>query len=227
MSSLGIVAKGAKMRLRGFRAGLLPAASAIALAGAAEASETTTYAYDALGRLVATSSTGTVNNGVATGIAYDPAGNRSSYSVSGVGGTPPPPPPPSPPPAPPPSSPPPPPPANTPPTAVADSGTQGKCTTQTYAVLQNDSDADGDTPLSLVSVTGLGFSVVGNMVEFTSTSGTGAKASTYTVQDTRGASSSATLTVTVSGGVCSLQAPATGGPEPLAPPPPPPDGGGE
>jgi RHS Repeat len=199
------------MRLRGFRAGLLPAASVIALAGAAEASETTTYAYDALGRLVATSSTGTVNNGVATGIAYDPAGNRSSYSVSGVGGAPLPVPPP-----------------NNPPTAVADTGSQGKCTTQSYAVLQNDSDVDGDTPLALVSVTGLGFSVAGSNVQFTSTSSTGAKAGTYTVQDMRGASSTSTLTVTVSGGACSLQAPATGGPEPLAPaPPPPPDGGGE
>jgi YD repeat-containing protein len=200
------------MRLRGFRAGLMPAASVIALAGAAEASETTSYSYDALGRLVATSSTGTVNNGVATGIAYDPAGNRSSYSVSGAGRAP----------LPVPRS-------NNPPTAIADTGTQGKCTTQSYAVLQNDSDVEGDIPLALVSVTGVGFSVVGSSVQFTSTSSTGAKVGTYTVQDSRGASSTATLTVTVSGGVCPLNAPATGGPEPLSPvpPPPPPDGGGE
>ncbi|HYD37653.1 MAG TPA: hypothetical protein VEA60_08565, partial [Allosphingosinicella sp.] len=33
-----------------------------ALVSAAQASETTTYSYDALGRLTATSSSGTVNN---------------------------------------------------------------------------------------------------------------------------------------------------------------------
>ena len=59
--------------------------SVLALASAAEAGETVTYSYDALGRLTGTTSSGTVNNGVATGIAYDPAGNRSTYTVSGVG----------------------------------------------------------------------------------------------------------------------------------------------
>lgn len=59
--------------------------SALALASAAEAGETVTFSYDALGRLTATASSGTVNNGVATGIAYDPAGNRSAYNVSGAG----------------------------------------------------------------------------------------------------------------------------------------------
>jgi hypothetical protein len=63
---------------------LLPAASIIALAGAAGASETVTYSYDALGRLTATSSSGTVNNGVATAIGYDAAGNRSTYAVTGA-----------------------------------------------------------------------------------------------------------------------------------------------
>lgn len=60
------------------------ACSVLALAGAAEAGETVTYSYDALGRLTATSTTGGANNGVATGIAYDPAGNRSSFTISGV-----------------------------------------------------------------------------------------------------------------------------------------------
>jgi len=76
---------GFKMRRRGFRGGLLLAASSIALAGAAEAGETTTYTYDALGRLTGTSSTGTVNQGVSTSVGYDPAGNRSSYAVTGAG----------------------------------------------------------------------------------------------------------------------------------------------
>jgi hypothetical protein len=47
------------------------------------AAETVTYTYDALGRLVATAHSGGVNNGLQTGISYDPAGNRSNYSVSG------------------------------------------------------------------------------------------------------------------------------------------------
>ncbi|MEA3063800.1 MAG: hypothetical protein QOJ27_228, partial [Sphingomonadales bacterium] len=81
------------MRSRGHRAGLLLATSALAWAGAANAGETVTYTYDALGRLVATSSSGTVNNGVASALGYDPAGNRSSYAVTGAAGPPPPAPP--------------------------------------------------------------------------------------------------------------------------------------
>ena|SRR5688572_8721071 len=67
------------------RATHLLACSGLALASAAEAGETVSYDYDALGRLTATTSSGTVNNGVATGIAYDPAGNHSAYTVSGAG----------------------------------------------------------------------------------------------------------------------------------------------
>ncbi|HEY0130861.1 MAG TPA: Calx-beta domain-containing protein [Allosphingosinicella sp.] len=80
----------------------LLAGCVLALASAAIASETVTYSYDALGRLTAMTSSGSANNGVTTGIAYDPAGNRSAYNVSGV--VTPPPEPPEPPvtPAPPP-----------------------------------------------------------------------------------------------------------------------------
>jgi YD repeat-containing protein len=81
-------------------------ASALALATAARAGETITYKYDALGRLVEQSSTGTVNNGAKAQVCYDKAGNRRSYAVAGVA-APAPPPPPCPPP-PPPSPPPPP-----------------------------------------------------------------------------------------------------------------------
>jgi hypothetical protein len=52
---------------------------------AASASETITYSCDALGRLLATNSSGSVNNGLATSIGYDPAGNRQSYAVAGAG----------------------------------------------------------------------------------------------------------------------------------------------
>lgn len=50
----------------------------------AAAADTVTYTYDALGRLVAVSNTGGPNDGVDSAIAYDPAGNRTSYGVTGV-----------------------------------------------------------------------------------------------------------------------------------------------
>lgn len=46
--------------------------------------ETITYSYDALGRLVATTTSGTINNAVNTNTSFDPAGNRTNYAVSGV-----------------------------------------------------------------------------------------------------------------------------------------------
>ena len=53
------------------------------VAAPALAGETTTYSYDALGRLTGSSSTGTVNNGLNTAIQYDAAGNRTNYTVTG------------------------------------------------------------------------------------------------------------------------------------------------
>lgn len=52
---------------------------------AAQANSTTTYTYDALGRLVQSSTTGTVNNGVQISTIYDPADNRTTYKVTGSG----------------------------------------------------------------------------------------------------------------------------------------------
>ncbi len=49
----------------------------------ASASETITYTYDALGRLVAADTTGSVNNGRQMDLVYDAADNRMSYEVSG------------------------------------------------------------------------------------------------------------------------------------------------
>lgn len=51
------------------------------------ASETVIYTYDELGRLVRTSQTGSVNNGVVTDIDYDAAGNRTDYDVTGSNGS--------------------------------------------------------------------------------------------------------------------------------------------
>ena len=50
----------------------------------ANGAESKSYSYDALGRLVATSTSGGINNGVATSTTFDPADNRSNYSVTGV-----------------------------------------------------------------------------------------------------------------------------------------------
>jgi len=81
---------------------LVLATSAIALSSAAQAGEAIAYSYDALGRLVATTNTGSFNNGVNTSLGYDAAGNRLCYKVGGAAvPCPPPPPPPNPPPAPP------------------------------------------------------------------------------------------------------------------------------
>lgn len=66
---------------------LAAAASTVALGAGGQASETITYKYDALGRLVETRSTGDVNNNVTMGTTYDPAGNRTNYNVTGSSGS--------------------------------------------------------------------------------------------------------------------------------------------
>ena len=62
--------------------GLLPAA--------AGASETVNTSYDARGRLVAVSRSGTVNNNVVTNYSYDKADNRTNKTTSGSPNPPPP-----------------------------------------------------------------------------------------------------------------------------------------
>lgn len=49
------------------------------------ASETTTYTYDALGRLVQVSNAGGPRNGATNATRYDPAGNRGASSMSEMG----------------------------------------------------------------------------------------------------------------------------------------------
>ena len=53
------------------------------IGGPARASETINYSYDELGRLTQSWSTGTVNAGVTMSTAYDAAGNRTGYVVTG------------------------------------------------------------------------------------------------------------------------------------------------
>lgn len=54
------------------------------LSQATHASETITYTYDALGRLIATAHSGGEYEGLQTSVSYDPAGNRSNYTVTNV-----------------------------------------------------------------------------------------------------------------------------------------------
>lgn len=51
----------------------------------AYANETKTYTYDALGRLLTDTSSGTVNDGRTDTLTYDPAGNRTSFNSGGSG----------------------------------------------------------------------------------------------------------------------------------------------
>ena len=60
-------------------------AAGLAVLGAGlRASETTVYTYDALGRMIGSSTTGSVNDGLQVGTAYDAAGNRTQYTVQGA-----------------------------------------------------------------------------------------------------------------------------------------------
>lgn len=55
----------------------------LAPVGIARASETTTYTYDELGRLVTSSIQGGPNAGVSSSATFDPVGNRTVYAVGG------------------------------------------------------------------------------------------------------------------------------------------------
>ena len=92
------------------------------------------------------------------------------------------------------------------PTPVNDTGSQGRCTVRFYNVVANDTDPDGHYPLTLVSVTGIGFAVESATTLAFSSLNFG-RTGTYTVRDSLGASATATLTVTVAGGTCTVQEP--------------------
>ncbi|WP_326523591.1 RHS repeat domain-containing protein [Sphingomonas sp.] len=69
------------------RRGLAVLVNAALLTGAVPAQaqdEEVIYQYDALGRLVNASTTNGRNGGVVAGTSYDPAGNRTTRTVSGV-----------------------------------------------------------------------------------------------------------------------------------------------
>lgn len=116
------------------------------LSGGAFAAETVSYSYDALGRLTTSTISGGPNNTIGTATCFDAAGNRTRYTVgAGVTSCGSPAPSPTPTPTPTPTAP--------PPVAVADS-TGGACNSAvTYNVVANDYDPNGNTPLTLLSVT--------------------------------------------------------------------------
>lgn len=203
------IAAGSGLRWRHISSAMLGTSSGLALAigGAAHAAETTQYAYDALGRLTLVEHSGSVNNGVRTEYQFDPAGNRSRLLINGSSGTPSPPPPPPPPgPTPPPPPPPPPPPGNSPPTVQNDSLTLQVCGSGTKNVLANDTDPEGNVPLSLISVSnGLrGYAYVnGSSITYEHFGGQGETLS-YVVADSLGATSTGQLQIVISnpGSMC-------------------------
>ena len=163
------------------------------------ASETITYTYDARGRVVNVAHSGSVNNTVQTGYEYDAANNRtrlhdnlsstsssssSSSTSSSSGGE-----------------------SNTPPTTANDSVSVAHCSVGYKNVTANDTDADGDYPLTLVSLSGSGaaFSSIisASTIEVDAPGSAGSYSLTYTIQDSRGATANGTLSITVTGsGAC-------------------------
>lgn len=202
---------------------LFMSVSAIALIASSvgNATETVTYTYDAQGRLVQSVISGTVNNGQTSSTSFDAANNRTNYSVS-IAGTPPPPAPP-PPPSPPPPAP------NNPPVSVADAMLSVVCDNNDVRnVLGNDTDPDGDLPLSFALTGGSGIDFVvregAQSIRFFAPRNRGATYSvSYVITDARGATTNASLALKVTGTVA--QCGGGGGVQQIGTPPPDPAGG--
>lgn len=184
------------MRTKRSKAYALASVATIIFAPAAGASDTITYGYDALGRLILTTTSGGPNNGIGVAACFDAAGNRTRYTVGssvtacGTGSTP----------TPTPTS------TNQPPVAVADS-TSGPCNAFiNMNVIANDYDPDGNTPLSLVSVTGTA-NVDAQVVNSTTVqvygNGPGIDTLSYVVKDSLGATATGTITYHTTGTVAS------------------------
>lgn len=165
--------------------------AALLFSAMAGATETVTYTYDALGRLTNSAISGGTNNAIGAATCYDPAGNRTRYTVgSGVAacGTPTPSPTPTP--------------TGSPPVAVADSFS-GACNSATnHDVVANDYDPNGHTPLSLVSVAGtanVDASIVnGTTIQFIGYA-PGTDTLSYVVKNSVGATATGTITYKTTG----------------------------
>jgi YD repeat-containing protein len=64
------------------RIAVLGAAGGLTIASVAIAQETTTYSYDALGRLTGSSISGGPNDNRTTATCFDAAGNRTRYDMA-------------------------------------------------------------------------------------------------------------------------------------------------
>lgn len=175
--------------------GLLISVSVIALMmpSGVTATETVTYSYDAQGRLVQSVISGTINNGQTSSTTFDAANNRTNYAVSLSGSTPPPPPPPPPP--------------NQPPVSVADATLSVVCNASGVRnVLGNDTDPEGDLPLSMTLTGGSGINYVAqegaqSIRFYAPPTRNTAYAVSYLITDARGATTSATLALYVTGSI--------------------------
>jgi len=175
---------------------LLVSASALgALAGwRATAQETTTYSYDPLGRLVTSARSGGPNNGVAMATCFDPAGNRTQYTVTtnGVSACG------SPTPTPTPTS------SNQPPNAVADTLSLPCGTSGPVNLTANDTDPEGNLPLVVQSITFVSgkpasATIASNSTVNVTTTTKGVSVFSYVVADSLGATATGQLTVTGTG----------------------------
>ena len=196
------------MRARGLSSALAIAVAATA-PGFASAAETIAYRYDSRGRLIRVERTGGTNHGINTNYVLDKGDNRATVAVgAGLAPAPTPPTPPPPPSAPPPPPPPPPPAPNQPPVTQPDVLGLARCTTGSIAVVANDGDPDGDTPLTLVSISDatLGVATIsGNSIAYEA-GGTGGAAErlSYVVRDSRGAEAAGILDVNIGSGTCEM-----------------------
>lgn len=170
----------------------------------AQAQETVTYQYDALGRLSASVISGGPNNGIATATCFDPAGNRTQY-FTGSGA---PPacaslPSPAPTPTPGPTPTPAPAPTNQPPIATNDTFSLRCWTSGVKNLTANDSDPDGNLPLTLKSIVRQSGSADATIISASSVSidanDKGPSVFSYVVADSLGATATGKLTVTSTG----------------------------
>ncbi len=178
------------MRAGALRAALLAGVASCGWAMPVAANETTTFVYDELGRLVVATSAGTVNNDQAHSLCYDPAGNRQTYKSDSNGatatcsGTPSPTPTPTP--------------TNKPPVANPDALTVAKCGYGEKNVIANDTDPDGNYPLTLTSVSGLrATKISATTIAYEASSTAGSFSIGYVVSDSAGTTANGVLTVTV------------------------------
>lgn len=151
---------------------LVAGVAAFAVVAPAPAIAGVQYVYDSAGRLIRA----IYSNGVTIEYRYDAAGNRTQILTSNT--------------------------PNTPPVAVNDTASVNASASVDIGVLNNDTDADGNTlKVTAVGAPNGGGSVAiqggGTHVRYTAPATGGAKTFTYTISDGAGGTASAMVTVTV------------------------------